>query len=163
MANAVYEGTDAVMLSAETAAGSYPVEAVTIMERIIMRAERDPAFNRTLRVEETIPEATEADAITAAARQAAETIGAAAIVTYTSSGDTTLRAARERPAVPSGNLLVAGMFGHVQHVTRAEYAQREALLARHASSLSASLGPSAKVSDAATDPNIACQLHLIAL
>jgi pyruvate kinase len=100
VANAVYEGADAVMLSAETAAGAYPVEAVTIMERIIMRAERDPAFNRTLRVEETIPEATEADAITAAARQAAETIGAAAIVTYTSSGDTTLRAARERPAVP---------------------------------------------------------------
>ena len=100
VANAVYEGADAVMLSAETAAGAYPVEAVTIMERIIMRAERDPAFNRTVRVDETIPEATEADAITSAARQAAETIGAAAIVTYTCSGDTTLRAARERPAVP---------------------------------------------------------------
>lgn len=100
VANAVYEGTDAVMLSAETAAGAYPVEAVTIMERIIMRAERDPAYHRTLHVEETMPEATEADAITAAARQAAETIGASAIVTYTSTGDTTLRAARERPAVP---------------------------------------------------------------
>jgi pyruvate kinase len=100
VANAVYEGVDAVMLSAETAAGAYPVEAVTIMERIIMRAERDPAYHRTLHVEETMPEATEADAITAAARQAAETIGAAAIVTYTSTGDTTLRAARERPAVP---------------------------------------------------------------
>ena len=100
VANAVYEGADAVMLSGETAVGAYPVEAVTIMERIIMRAEGDPAFNRTLRVEEAVPEATQADAITSAARQAAETIGASAIVTYTSSGDTTLRAARERPTVP---------------------------------------------------------------
>jgi pyruvate kinase len=70
------------------------------MERIIMRTERDPAYHSGLHVEKTVPEATEADAITAAARQAAETIGAGAIVTYTSSGDTTLRAARERPAVP---------------------------------------------------------------
>jgi pyruvate kinase len=100
VANAVYEGTDAVMLSAETAAGAYPVEAVTIMERIIMRAERDPAYQRGLHIEETAHEATEADAITCAARQAAETIGASAIVTFTSSGDTTLRAARERPAMP---------------------------------------------------------------
>lgn len=100
VANAVYEGSDAVMLSAETAVGGYPVEAVTIMERIIMRAERDPTYQRGLHIEETVPEATEADAITAAARQAAETIGASAIVTYTNSGDTTLRAARERPGVP---------------------------------------------------------------
>jgi pyruvate kinase len=100
VANAVYEGTDAVMLSAETAAGAYPLEAVTIMERIIMRAERDPAYHNSLHVEETVLEATEADAITAAARQAAETVGAGAIVTFTSSGDTTLRAARERPTVP---------------------------------------------------------------
>jgi pyruvate kinase len=100
VANAVYEGSDAVMLSAETAVGAYPVEAVTIMERIIMRTERDPAYQSGLHVEQTVPEATEADAITAAARQSAETIGAGAIVTYTSSGDTTLRAARERPAVP---------------------------------------------------------------
>lgn len=100
VANAVYEGSDAVMLSAETAVGAYPVEAVTIMERIIMRAERDPTYQRALHIEETVPEATEADAITSAARQAAETIGASAIVTYTNSGDTTLRAARERPGVP---------------------------------------------------------------
>ena len=100
VANAVYEGADAVMLSAETAAGAYPVEAVTIMERIIMRAEGDPAYHRTMHIEQTVPESTEEDAITAAARQAAETIGASAIVTFTSSGDTTLRAARERPIVP---------------------------------------------------------------
>lgn len=100
VANAVYEGTDAVMLSAETAVGAYPVEAVTIMQRVIMRAERDPAYNRGLHIEQIVLEATEADAITAAARQAAETVGAGVIITYTSSGDTTLRAARERPAVP---------------------------------------------------------------
>ncbi|MFO1113689.1 MAG: pyruvate kinase, partial [Rhodospirillales bacterium] len=100
VANAVYEGADAVMLSGETAVGAHPVEAVTIMERIIMRAEGDPAFNRTIRMDDSTLEATEADAITSAARQAAETIGASAIVTYTSSGDTTLRAARERPTVP---------------------------------------------------------------
>jgi pyruvate kinase len=100
VANAVYEGVDAVMLSAETAAGAFPVEAVTIMERIIMRAEKDPAYPRGLRIDEAMPEATEADAITAAARQAAETIGASAIITFTSSGDTTLRAVRERSTVP---------------------------------------------------------------
>lgn len=100
VANAVYEGVDAVMLSAETAAGAYPIEAVAIMERVIMRAEKDPAYQRTLHVEEAVPEATVSDAITVAARQAAETIGASSIVTFTSSGDTTLRAVRERPAMP---------------------------------------------------------------
>ncbi|MBK8174081.1 MAG: pyruvate kinase [Rhodospirillales bacterium] len=100
VANAVYEGADAVMLSAETAAGDFPVEAVKIMERIIMRAERDPAYHKGLHMEETVREATEADAITAAARSAAETIGAAAIITYTRSGGATLRCVRERPAVP---------------------------------------------------------------
>lgn len=100
VANAVYEGADAVMLSAETAAGDYPVEAVTIMERIIIRAEQDPAYGRMLHAEETLHEESEACAITAAARQAAETMNAAAIVAFTSSGDTSLRAARERPSVP---------------------------------------------------------------
>lgn len=100
VATAVYDGADAVMLSAETAAGDYPVEAVSIMDRIIARTERDDAYLAIMDTTHPDPEQTAPDAITAAARQVAETIGAAAIVTYTTSGSTTLRAARERPEVP---------------------------------------------------------------
>ena len=100
VATAVYDGADAVMLSAETAAGDYPVEAVSIMDRIIARTERDNAYRAIMDTTHPDPEQTAPDAITAAARQVAETIGAAAIVTYTTSGSTTLRAARERPDVP---------------------------------------------------------------
>ena len=100
VATAVYDGADAVMLSAETAAGQYPVEAVTMMDRIARRVERDPLYRTILDAAPSRSENTTADAITAAARQVAHTIGAAAIVTYTSSGFTTLRAARERPEVP---------------------------------------------------------------
>jgi pyruvate kinase len=100
VATAVYDGADAVMLSAETAAGRYPREAVEMMDRIVARVERDP-FYRTVRdAEHYDAEATAPDAITAAARQVARTIRAAAIVTYTTSGSTSLRAARERPDVP---------------------------------------------------------------
>lgn len=100
VATAVYEGADAVMLSAETASGKYPIEAVTMMDRIVSRVERDPRYRRIMDAEHPDPEATPADAITAAARQVASTISAAAIVTYTTSGSTALRAARERPDVP---------------------------------------------------------------
>ncbi len=100
VANAVYEGADAVMLSTETAAGTYPVESVKMMDRIIARVERDSHYQAIIDAERATPEATAADAITAAARQVAQTISAAAIVTYTTSGSTTLRAARERPDVP---------------------------------------------------------------
>ncbi len=100
VATAVYDGADAVMLSAETAAGNYPFEAVAIMDRIIARVERDEAYRPIMNTAHPDPEHTAPDAITAAARQVAETIGAAAIVTYTTSGSTTLRAARERPVVP---------------------------------------------------------------
>jgi pyruvate kinase len=100
VATAVYDGADAVMLSAETASGNYPVEAVTMMNRIIRRTEQDPLYRRLMDADHAEPEATSADAITAAARQIAHTIKAATIVTYTTSGSTTLRAARERPEVP---------------------------------------------------------------
>ncbi|MDX2027492.1 MAG: pyruvate kinase [Alphaproteobacteria bacterium] len=100
VAAAVYEGTDAIMLSAESASGQYPVEAVAMMDRIARHTQHDPDYQKGLVVQHPDLEATAADAITAAARQVAQTIEAAAIVTYTTSGSTTLRAARERPDVP---------------------------------------------------------------
>lgn len=100
VANAVYDGTDAVMLSAETASGQYPVEAVAIMDRICRRVEGDPLYRSIMGAQQLEHQSTCADAITAAARQVVSTIDAAAIVTFTSSGSTTLRAARERPHVP---------------------------------------------------------------
>ena len=99
VATAVYDGADAVMLSAESAAGSYPVEAVAIMGRILKSVEADPLYRKLMDASRHEPEATTADAISAAARQCAQTLGAAAIVTYTTTGSTTLRAARERPGV----------------------------------------------------------------
>ncbi len=100
VATAVYDGADAVMLSAETAAGSYPREAVAIMSRIIERVERDTSYRAIMDAVHPNPEDTAPDAITAAAAQVASTIKAAAIVTYTTSGSTSLRASRERPTVP---------------------------------------------------------------
>lgn len=100
VATAVYDGADAVMLSAETAAGSFPIEAVSIMDRIAERVEQDPVYHSIMDAQHLDPQRTSADAITAAARQVARTISAAAIVTYTTSGSTALRAARERPDVP---------------------------------------------------------------
>jgi pyruvate kinase len=100
VATAVFEGADAIMLSAESAAGQYPVEAVATMNRIAERVEKDPTFPGIINAQRSEPEATGADAISAAARQIAETLKLAAIVTYTSSGTTGLRAARERPQVP---------------------------------------------------------------
>lgn len=100
VASAVYEGVDAVMLSGESAAGRYPIDAVSMMERIIRRTERDYPYQRIVDADRVVPETTSADAITAAARQVAETISAEAIVTFTASGSTTLRASRERPPVP---------------------------------------------------------------
>ena len=100
VATAVYDGADAIMLSAETAIGSYPVEAVTIMSRIAAQAERDPLYLPILNAEWAEPEATHVDALSAAARQVAGTLGAAAVITYTFTGVTALRTARKRPGVP---------------------------------------------------------------
>jgi pyruvate kinase len=100
VATAVFEGADAVMLSAESAAGAYPAEAVATMSRIAEHVERDPTYAAVINGQRSAPEATGADAISLAAREIAETLKLSAIVTYTASGTTGLRAARERPQVP---------------------------------------------------------------
>lgn len=99
VATAIYDGTDAVMLSAETAAGDYPIETVEIMDRIIQRVEGDILYHKLRDADRVAPEETEADAISAAARQVAQTIKAKAIVTYTTTGSTSYRVARERPEI----------------------------------------------------------------
>ena len=100
VATAVYDGADALMLSAETAAGAFPAESVAIMDRIITKVERDPLYRSYLDAYHAEAEHTAADAITLAARTVASTMRAAAIVTYTTTGSTALRAARERPDRP---------------------------------------------------------------
>jgi pyruvate kinase len=100
VATAVFEGADAVMLSAESAAGKWPEKAVAMMDQIARAVERDPHFRGIIHAQRTDPELTASDAISAAARSVAETLKLAAIVCYTSSGSTGLRAARERPDVP---------------------------------------------------------------
>ena len=100
VATAVYDGADAVMLSAESASGDYPVEAVAIMDRIIASVEQDDLYRFYLDAYQAQAERTSADAITLAAEQVAHTLQSAVIVTYTTSGATALRASRERPDRP---------------------------------------------------------------
>ena len=97
---AVFEGADAIMLSAESAAGAYPVESVKMMNSIAVQVEQDPLYPGIINAQRSEPEATGADTISLASRQIAETLKVSAIVTYTASGATGLRAARERPQVP---------------------------------------------------------------
>jgi len=100
VATAVYDGADAVMLSAETAAGNYPTESVQMMDRIISSTEQDPYYRIIIHAAGSAPRATTSDAISVAAAQVAHTLSAAAITCYTMSGSTALRAARERPDAP---------------------------------------------------------------
>ncbi|MFP4314480.1 MAG: pyruvate kinase, partial [Alphaproteobacteria bacterium] len=100
VATAVYDGADAVMLSAETAAGAYPLRAVEMMHRIASRTEEDDTYTRMM--EDMHPESVgdPSDSITTAAYYVAQDVDAKVIVTYTVSGSTALRAARQRPSVP---------------------------------------------------------------
>ncbi len=100
VATAIFEGADAIMLSAESAAGQYPTEAVATMNRIAQEVEHDPIYRTIIQGQRAEPEATGADAIAAATRQIAETLDLSAIVCWTSSGSTGLRVARERPEPP---------------------------------------------------------------
>jgi pyruvate kinase len=100
VANAIYEGADAVMLSAESASGKHPLEAVAMMDRIITRVEASPSYRSGIDATGAAAEATTADAVCSSLRNVAALLAPAATVTYTSSGFTSLRAARERPAVP---------------------------------------------------------------
>ena len=100
VATAIYDGADAVMLSAESATGSYPVEAVAMMDRIICRTEQHKLYRSLVAASEPGEEDTAPHAIAAATASLAEAVGAAAIVAYTLSGTTAARIARKRPAVP---------------------------------------------------------------
>jgi pyruvate kinase len=100
VATAVYDGADAVMLSAETAAGKYPIEAVSIMDRIAVRTESDELYRRLMDTGHLDTENDASDAITVAASTVARAIKAVCITNYTSSGSTTMRTARQRPPMP---------------------------------------------------------------
>ena len=113
VATAVFDGADAVMLSAETAAGQYPYEAVNMMDRIVARVEQDPGWRVMIDQSRSEPEHATADAIAAAARQVCHTIGAKAVVAFTASGSTALRVARERPEAP-----IIGLTPHIATARR---------------------------------------------
>jgi len=100
VANAVFEGADAVMLSAESAVGAHPLAAVRIMSDIAERIERDDIYTSMREFEQRRNDGTHIDAISLAAKQVSKTIGASSIVCFTFSGSTAQRAARERPSAP---------------------------------------------------------------
>lgn len=100
VAAAIYEGTDAVMLSAESAAGSYPIEAVATMNAVAMEVENDPTYRDVIDASRGGQKHSVADGIVSAAREIAETTDIKAICCATQSGTTALLVARERPHVP---------------------------------------------------------------
>jgi len=104
VATAIYDGADAVMLSAETASGEYPLEAVQMMSKIIRQVENGPDYQTQLDVSRPKAEATVSDAISCAIRRISNVLPVAVLVNYSESGASSLRAARERPKAPILNL-----------------------------------------------------------
>ena len=100
VANAVYDGADAVMLSAETAAGDWPEEAVTMMDKIAEQVEHSEDYKARVRFLDTPPDATTSDALAHSCMTIADTVAISAITVFTSSGSTARRVARERPDTP---------------------------------------------------------------
>ena len=100
VATAIYEGADAVMLSAESAAGSYPIDAVRTMDNVATEVEKDPTYTQIIESSRKADRVTVADGIVAAAREIAETANIKAICCFTHSGTTAVLTARERPRVP---------------------------------------------------------------
>lgn len=100
VATAIYEGTDAIMLSAESAAGDFPIEAVTTMNNVAKEVESDPTYRDIIEASRKTDGRTVADGIVAAAREIAETADIKAICCYSQSGTTALFTSRERPRVP---------------------------------------------------------------
>ncbi len=100
VATAIYDGADAIMLSAESAAGAWPVESVAMMNAIGDAVERDPMHGDRIHFTVMRPDPTTADALAEAAKNIADTVSAAAIICFTMSGSTARRIARERPSVP---------------------------------------------------------------
>ena len=100
VANSIYEGTDAIMLSAESAAGDCPIDAVTTMNNVAIEVERDPTYTNLIEASRSAKGKTVADSIVAAAREISETTEIKAIACFTSSGTTASLTARERPRVP---------------------------------------------------------------
>ncbi len=100
VATAIYDGADAVMLSAESASGKFPVESVRMMDRIIAQTESDPYYQEMIAASHAAPRSESADAIGYAMRHVTALLHAVATVAYTSSGYSAIRMARERPCVP---------------------------------------------------------------
>lgn len=100
VATAVYDGADAIMLSAESAAGDWPEESVTMMDKIATAVEADPTHWERVHFTETLPDSTSADALAEASNGIAQTVSASAIICFTTSGSTARRVSRERPSVP---------------------------------------------------------------
>ncbi|MGZ4163286.1 MAG: pyruvate kinase [Tumebacillaceae bacterium] len=101
VANAIFDGTDAIMLSGETAAGKYPAEAVATMARIAERAE-EALFNGSVNSRQTTNDVTTSvtDAMSLAVSTVANDLSAHAIVTATSSGHTARMVSKHRPSAP---------------------------------------------------------------